>query len=425
MSGSESTPPEPHSHDLLSDYRRRLSRPHSWVMIGVVIGFTIGLIAVASLTQTRWGRSQILEFTVTAIGGSMNGVLTIERLEGNLISGARIYGLNLSDHAGSPLAIVDSAHIQYRVASFVGGDMIINRLVAWNARIDIFRMPGDSLWNYQAILQSPDTLTDPAAEAGATLIEELVLHGGSVSIRAPLEPDSRLPLEQQRIAIEEILADTARWMIQQVPDGYLRVMLVDVTEAAVSELFIGPDERGGIYLEVEHADSDIRMWRDPPLELDSVRAALHLQEGIVNFEAPMFVLPDSHGGAVGRLDLRGERMLYDVVFTAPRVALSDLRWLYPWLPADPAAGHGSGRVWLEDRPDDLLFLAKDLLLEMPGTRITGEFGVISDGQRLRFVDVDLDVDPVDIESVEKLLPEGIPIEGLEIGGAVVEGTGGQ
>ena len=44
--------------------------------------------------------------------------------------------------------------------------------------------------------------------------------------------------------------------------------------------------------------------------------------------------------------------------------------------------------------------------------------------RLRFVDVNLEADPLDIEAVEQLLPDDLPIEGLEIGGAVVRGEQG-
>jgi hypothetical protein len=125
---------------------------------------------------------------------------------------------------------------------------------------------------------------------------------------------------------------------------------------------------------------------------------------------------------VGRIDLKGSRPMYDVVLTTPEFALSDLRWLYPWLPDDPEAGHGSAQVFVEDRPEETLVLTRNLVLEMPGTRLVGSFGILT-GDTPRFVDVDLEASPLDIDAVERLLPEDIPVEGLTIGGAVLKGTG--
>jgi hypothetical protein len=187
-------------------------------------------------------------------------------------------------------------------------------------------------------------------------------------------------------------------------------------------VFIAPDERGGTYVEVDDAVADVRLWKDPPLELHALAAQLHLREGIVNFRADAFALPGTTGNGVGRIDLREPRPMYDVVLTMPAFTLADLRWLYPWLPDDPAGGSGSARVWLEDRPDELLFLARDLILDLPGTHVTGRFGIIT-GETPRFVDVDLEADPLDMESIGRLLPEGLPVDDLEVRAAVIRGEG--
>jgi hypothetical protein len=393
-----------------------------WLALGIVVALVVAVIVGMLFTQTDRGRSQVLAFTLGALGGRLSGDLEIDYIEGNLFTGARAYGLRLTDLEGAPLAIVDSAYIRYRVATFVGGDIVINRVVLYGASIDLFQMPGDTLWNYQRVLMDPS----PGAQEGrpgATLIESLELHDSDIRIRSAFEPDSRLSAERQQLEIEEALADTARWMIESVPGGYLRTMLVNARHLDVAELFISPDERGGIYLEVEDAIADVRMWRDPPLEVRELQARLHLREGIINFEAPEFALPSTRGEGVGRIDLSGERPMYDLVLTLPAFNLSDIRWLYPWLPSDPvAAGRGSARVWLEDRPEELLVFARDLILELPGTRLTGEFGILT-GDTPRFVGVDLEAEPLDVESVERLLPEGLPVEGLEIGGAVIRGAG--
>lgn len=413
--------------DLATDDRRRGDRGwlrgHGrWFAVGLAIAFATGIVVLISLSRTEWGRDQVLEYTLSALGGRLNGDLTVVRLEGNLITGARLYEIRLDDTTGVPLAVIDSAFIRYRLATLTGGDVVINRLDVYGADINIFRLHGDTLWNYQGVFQDPTP--DPVGDPTATLVENLRLYETDVTIRMPLVMDARLPEARQEQELAMILADTARWMTEETPEGYLRTNLMDIAGAEVAELFIGPDERGGIFLEVVDVAAEVRLWLEPALEIRGAQAQLHLQEGILSFDAPNVVLPNSGGSSVGRIDLRGERPLYDVVITTPAFALSDIRFLYPWLPEDPSAGRGSGRLWVEDKPDGLLVVARDVVLDMPDTHITGRFGIIVDpvSDTLRFVDVDLEAEPLRVESVERLLPEDLPVEGLVIGGATIRGS---
>lgn len=396
--------------------------PGRWVLLGIAIALLIGAGAIAAISQTAWGREQVLGFTLGALGGRLNGELTVDHLEGNLIAGARLYDVGLVDTEGQPLVEADSVYIQYRLATFLGGDIVINRLAVYNADVNIFRMPGDTLWNYQKVLQDP-TPSPTAGPPTATLIERMFLHDAHVEIRAPMEGDPRLSPERREEELQLALADTARYMIEEVPGGYLQTNLIDVRDGEVAELFIGPDERGGIYLEVVDGDADIRIWRDPPLEVRGATLEMHLTQGVLSYSASRIELPNSRGESRGQVDMTGDRPLYDLVITAPEFALSDLRWLYPWLPENPAAGSGSAKLWVEDREDGLLVAARDLDLKMPDTHVVGDFGLITnvESESIRFVNVDLEADPLRAESVEQLLPEDLPVEGLVIGGAEISG----
>jgi hypothetical protein len=178
--------------------------------LGIVVALTIGAAILVSFTRTQWGREHVLQYTLTTLGGGLTGALVVERLDGNLLTGAKLYGISLSDTAGNPLAVADSAFIDYRVATFTGGDVVIRRLHVFGAEIDLFRMPGDTLWNYEEVLQDP-TPGPETGEESATLIESLTVTGAHVTVRVPLEVDSRLPPERQQEEMELILADTARW----------------------------------------------------------------------------------------------------------------------------------------------------------------------------------------------------------------------
>lgn len=397
---------------------RRIDGPARWLAVGVAIALVMGSVIAYALTQTQRGREEVLAYTLTTLGGRLNGRLTAERLDGNLLAGARLYEVALADTAGVPLLIADSVYIRYRAATFTGGDIVITRLDVYGSRIDIYRMPGDTIWNYQEILQDPTP--DAGGDPNATLVEQLRLYDSHVRIRAPLEPDPRYPPERQQEEIRAILADTARWMLEETPTGYLRVASIEIEEGELAELIVGPDERGGIYFEIVRGIAEARMWQRAPLSIRDVQGQFNLRDGVFNFQVPRAVLSDSRAEIVGRIDLTGDRPLYDLVITTPQFTFSDLRWLYPWMPDDPAAGGGALRLWVEDRPDGLLVLARNLDVEMPGTHITGRFGLIAD-DGLRFVDVQLEAEPLLIDSVERLLPQDLPVEGLVIGGATIRG----
>ena len=402
--------------------RRALQGRGRWMGLGVLIALIIAGTALTIFSQTDRGRARVLDYTLQLLGGRLNGVLTVESVQGNLLTGAMLHGVTLTDTAGVALANVDSAFIRYRLATLTGGDIVIGRLTAWGADVHIFRLPGDSLWNYQEILQDPDPDPEPGPPS-ATLIERIELRDSFVKLRLPLGSDPRLSPERQEEERQLIIADSAALMLERIGDDYMRTTLADVTEADVEQLFIGPDERGGISLRIADAIATIRLWMGEPIQIRSLQGELHLQEGLVSYRAPSIALADSRAESVGTIDLRGDRPLYDLYLEAPTFRLSDLRWLYPWLPDDPNAGGGSASVWIEDRADELFVVARDAVLEMPDTRIFGRFGIISDPRNdaLRFVDVDLEADPLRVRSVEQLLPEDLPIEGLVIEGATIRG----
>ena len=151
--------------------RRLLSR--RWgAFLGGMLGamVLIGAILMA-FTQTDRGRARILAITLETLGGQLSdsSKLVVERLEGGLFTGARMYGIVLTDPAGRTMVASDSAYIDYQLPTFFGGDVVIDRLVLYHPDVLLYRLPGDSLWNYQAVLQDT-TPHVPGHRGRATVI---------------------------------------------------------------------------------------------------------------------------------------------------------------------------------------------------------------------------------------------------------------
>ncbi|CAN5747424.1 hypothetical protein BH23GEM6_BH23GEM6_12590 [soil metagenome] len=384
-----------------------------WLLGGLVWSIVVVGLLLALYTRTGWGRERILAFTLETLGGQLNGTLYVQRMAGNVFTGAKLYELRLEDEFGEPLVSADSAYIEYRLPTFLGGDVVIQHLEIFSPRLSLVRMPGDTLWNYQRVLKSEP---DPEAVARATLIERMRLFDATVTVAMEWGDDPDLSPAEQRRVLEGALTDTARLMAVEAPGGFLRLMNFAIQKGTVSELFIGPDERGGTYLNVDSLAADVRLWRDPPLQVRHLVGELNLREGRLRFNVPRIVLPASEARLVGEVDLRGDDPVYHVVVGGDRIAFADMQWLYPLFPDE---GGGALRLRLQTRPEGFYFFARDLDLRAPGTRVTGQFGMLL-GDTIRFVDADLQADPLDVRTVEQMLPAGLPVRGLVIGGSEIQ-----
>lgn len=392
-----------------------MRHPERWLGLGVAIAALIGIGLVSFLTRTERGRAEVLAYTITAAGGRLNGTLAIERLEGSLLRGARIYGISITGDDGELLLRADSGYVEYEAPTLIGGDVVVNMLVLYESEVILRRMPGDTLWNYQAIL-ADTTAADPAADPRATLIQNLRLVNAEVTVHAPWEPADDLSEREAAREIELALSDTSRLMVDEVPGGYLRTMYFMLSEVRAGDVVIAPDERGGTFLTVDTAAASVRLWSDPVMRLTDLEARLRLRDGVVHFDAERVGIGGSTAASAGVIDLTGEEPRYDVLVTGSGVELSDLAWLYPHLPEEGELG---GSLELETRPDGIFFGVTDLQLRTPDTRLVGSFGVVA-GDTLLFTDVDLEAAPLRVETVQRMIPGATPIEGLRIGSLVID-----
>jgi hypothetical protein len=391
--------------------RRLLSRRLN-AFVGGMLGAMVLIFALLmAFTRTERGRERILAITLETLGGQFNGSLEAQqRLEGGLFTGARLYEIVLRDPDGQPLVSADSAYIDYRLATFFGGDVVITRLVLYHPDVLIYRLPGDSLWNYQVVLQD-STPEEPGSRGRATIVESMEVYDGVVTVRMPWEPGDRVPAAERERVIAAALSDTSRLAVESVPGGYLRTIVIRTPAAAMARLIIAPDERGGTYLEIASANGVIDLYRDEPLRFSGVTGELSLREGLMKYNAPSLVLPASRMSSLGVVDLRGDEPAYDLRVAGEQVALQDLRWLYPALPEE---GVTSFDLLVESRPDGILLRASDLMFDTPGTRLVGQFGALL-GDSILFSDVSLRADPLDVATVQRMLPVEIPVRGLQIG----------
>jgi hypothetical protein len=408
--------------------RARTLRLAAWGLGGVALGVGLLVLALNVVARSERGHEFVLQRTLDALAPSINGTLSIDRISGNLFEGASVYGLRLEDGEGRSFIVADSGYLEYRVTTLLSPRIHIRSAVLFDPEVYVFRLPGDTLWNYEAIF-ADTTPGDPSAERveRATLVDLLRIRGGFVRVQLPWEPDPELSPRAQRAEVELALSDSSTVLVDSVPGGYLRTMNFEAMQGRVSRIRFAPGTETGSRLHVDSIRTRAQIFREPA-ELVHAEGIIALLPGHIEVDAPLVRLPGSRLSVSGVVRSDGfpewfdaaEAPMYDLAFRSDSVRLRDLQWLYPLLPEE---GGGSMSLRIEHRPEGLMFLFRDARVALPGTRVAGSFGMVA-GDTLRFVEVDVEAEPVDARVIDRMLPEGLPVVGLRLGGAEIRGSGG-
>jgi hypothetical protein len=407
--------------------RARMVRMLTWGLGGVVLGVLIVLLVANIAARTDRGRAFVLQRTLSALGANVRGgKLLIARIDGNLFEGATVYGLSLVDNQGRPFVVADSAFLDYRVTTLLSPRIHITRATLYDPEIYVFKLPGDTLWNYQAIF-ADTTQRDPSKPKieRATLLDTIRMVNGLVRLQTPWSPDTTLSPRAQRAMVREALSDTSLALVDSVAGGFIRTMNFTRLNGRITRVRFAPGSTNGSRLHIDSLRGTAQIFRDT-VRFNQVQGQVALLRAHVELDAPVISLPGSLLSLSGVVrtdsfpewfDAR-EAPMYDLAFRTDSVAFRDLLWLYPRFPAE-ARGKLSLRI--EHRPEGMMFLGRDADLRARGTHITGDFGMIL-GDTLRFVDVDLEAEPVNTATVERMLPEGLPVAGLRLGGVQIQGN---
>jgi len=388
-----------------------------WTAAGFATGLVLVLLVVLLVSQTRWGQARVLEFTLGAAGGLFQGELTIERLRGNLLTGARLYDVRLVGPEDEPFLEADSVFVEYSLRALIGGDVTLRRLRLFGPRVRVVRMPGDTLWNVQRIFR--DTMPEPReVREDPVVLHNVEVIDGLVLLEFPWEPSANVSEAERRAEIAAALSEDSRSVVSEVPGGYLQTLTFRQLNSLFSRVQVGPDAAGGTYLAVDRLAGRFHIWREP-LVIRDLQAEIGLARNRLEFRASPFTLPASTISAYGVVRLDEDPLGVDVTLGGEQVASTDLQWLYPPLPDE---GGGQLILVIESRDDGILYYAKEADISFPGNRLRGAFGIFV-GPTLEFAGVDLEASPMDLGAISEMLPEGLPLDNLQVRAARIRSEG--
>ena len=386
---------------------KRNARIVTYILAGLAVGLLVSGLFLYTLSRTQFGMERVRRFAIGWLDDQVEGEIHIGSFGGRgLLGGLTLKDFYIIDKKGRPFVAADSAVIAYNWRTFVTGKIVLDRARLFQPKIYLEQLPGDSIWNYQYVFPDRSKPGDPPSQRKLIMFNDASVINGIAVVRMPFEPGE--PIEP---------ADTARFVIEEVPGGIAKVMRFDSINGNFSRvIWESPIEEGRL-VDVRNLQAKGYLWRDA-LYVTRARGTITVRDTIIAFDMPDVRMPESQASIVGRVIMEEGNNFFDVRVDGKRFTFRDMQWLYPGLPEE---GGGSGVLRIQSqRPKGILWLATNTRITAPGTRMSGSFGIVT-GDTLYFTNVDMRAAPLNLQLLESIMPGKLPVDGLLVGTVEVKG----
>src|SRR5437868_6595128 len=112
------------------------------VLAVIFVTIAIGLVVVLVLAMTPWGNERVRRLAVSQANSRLNGVLTIEKLRGNLFRGATLTNVRVTDSGKHEVFSAKRVQVRYALLAAIRGNVVIHSVVLDTANILLDKPPG-------------------------------------------------------------------------------------------------------------------------------------------------------------------------------------------------------------------------------------------------------------------------------------------
>ena len=400
------------------DRARRVAK----VALGVIVlPLLVGALVVLVLATTSWGNERVRRVLVSQANDRLTGRMTVDRLRGNLFSGATLTGVRLADSAGKPVFTARRVVVRYGLWSSLRGRVVVKSLVLDTALVIADKQPG-ARWNFQSLMRSRDSSTRSTTRRVPPELADITIRHGRVVYRRPWQPDSTLPAARREAAIVAALGASARSRTERVPGGFQRVVEFRDIDARIPSVRLATDARPTT-VRVASLSMIGEPFRPPVLDVRSLSGTLYAAKDSLWWQGMRLALPGSQISGDGRLGFNASGMA--VTLVAAPLALADLRWLNPTL---PTVGGGRLRIAVRSHGDSSEYTLGDADIRYREASIVGNASLVRVSPRGRKSSTvvrgaDLTVSRLSTAMVKELVPSlSLPRSGVIDGHLALSGV---
>ena len=383
----------------------------------VLVLVVIVAIAAVMLTQTDWGRSRVGGYVIDQVRGAAHGHVTVDRIDGNLLNGATLVGVNVTDSTGAPFVHADTVVLHYTLREIAAKRLYFNDVRIVRPVVVIERMPGGK-WNYDRIFPR-DTTLPPGPPGFLSWLElrNVTVVDGHVTSHSPWSPSDTLKGSVRDSVIRFAMGPIGRLNIKRVPGGFQKTSdFRDIYGTFPLMRLEDPGDRRQI-IDVATIRMTAEPLKPPSVRVTDAKGRFILLGDSLYFKDITASLADSRlsrgNGRYNfntndlRLRLRGDT-----------VATNDLLWIDPTIPRD---GHGHldfALDWVGPVSD---YQATNTVLSVAGAKMSGKLGVLVT-DTVAFHDTDVRLTHLDTRTVQQVFPTIIsPRQGYLTGHIIAKG----
>ena len=306
------------------------------ILATVVLPILLGLAIVLVLAMTPWGNERVRRLLVSQANARMNGSLDVGALRGNLLSGATLTGVRLTDSLHRPLLTAQRVRVDYDLWAALSGHVVVHSLELDTAVVVLDKQPG-ARWNFQSLMKPSTTPKDTSQHRAPPELSNITIRHGRMIYRRPWSPDTTLTPDRRDSAIAIALGGSARSRTERVPAGFQRVLDYHDIDARLPSVRIA---QHGLPTAVEIGALSMlaEPYKPPAIDVRSLVGTLYASKDSLWWRGARMALPNSRVSGDGTIAFR--RMGFRLDLTGAPVSFADLRWLNPKL---PEAGGGTLR----------------------------------------------------------------------------------
>jgi hypothetical protein len=343
---------EVHSPRASSGRVRAAAKSFLVFVVGPII---IGAMVVLVLATTPWGNERVRRLAVSQANKRLTGELSIDKLRGNLFSGATLTNVQVLDSLKHPVFAARAVTIRYGFMAALRREVVIESLVLDTPVVVLDKRPG-MRWNFQSLMKPSTTPKDTSVHGVPPKLSDITVHRGRFLYRRPWLPDSTLSPAARDSAIAKALDPFARKRTVRAPNGYQRVLDYREINTHLPVVSIGSGGKPTA-VQIGALSMIAEPYRPPAIDVRSLVGTLYASKDSLWWRGAHMQLPGSNVSGDGTIGFHHSGLLLDL--TGAPVSIADLRWLDPKLTGN-GGGHGRFRMHFVGDTAEFALLDADL-----------------------------------------------------------------
>ena len=391
-------------------------------ILGAVLGslVVIGVTGVFVVSNTDWGRAKLQARVLSALEGSANGIVSMGRLEGNLLTGVRLHELSIADSSGAPFVTVREVRARYGLVSTALNRRIELENVLLDHPVIVLEQNADEVWNYERIFPSDTTAARDTTrlQFGDWLVlRDARIIEGSLTVRMPWEPESGLTVAESDSARRYALSGDSREVVERTANGLQKVQRFEQIDALFPLMRIAHPDHATRRFEVDSLRMRALAFAPPAADVQQLSGAFEVDPDSVWFSGLDVRLPASAATLSGRYTIANGDLALSA--NAEPAAFADVRFLYPPLPEEGSAQMQLAVLWANGQQR---YDVRDLAVSTGDARVEGNIGITL-GDTLLLHETDVTFSDVTTALIEQLVPGvDVPASGRLSGSLAVQGS---